>query len=222
MTLPGRKERPYPESDGKPTAETDVHRDQMTDPLYAIRWHFRDQPDLYVSGNLLMFYEPGNRRKHVAPDLFVVRGVGNHSRPNYLVWEEKRPDLVLEISSKSTWEEDFGQKKAVYARLGVPEYYLFDPTGEYLRPPLRGYRLSGEEYLPVLGSPMSSAALGLTLHVLDGKLRLGDAAGRLLPIPGEAYAGWEQERLRAEQERLRADEAQAEVERLRRLLEERG
>lgn len=205
MTLPRKRERPYPTTDGKPMAETDRHRDQMTDPLYSIRWHFRNDPTTYVSGNLLLFYEKGNRRKHVSPDLFVVQGTDSHPRDNYLAWEEPVPCLVVEISSRSTWEEDLGQKKAVYASLGVPEYYLFDPTGDYLEPPLRAYRLAGSEYLPVIGSPIHSPSLNLDLVIVDRKLRLAEPDGALLPVPEEAYLGWESERQRAESERQRAE-----------------
>ena len=61
----------YPESDGKPMAETDVHRDLMVDSIQMLQHHFRDEP-VYVSGNLLIYYEEGNIRKSVSPDVFVV------------------------------------------------------------------------------------------------------------------------------------------------------
>jgi hypothetical protein len=192
-------------------AETDIHRDQLTDPLYAIRWHFRDDPGLYVSGNLLLLYDPTDRRVHVSPDLFVVRGVGRHRRKQYVMWEElKAPELVIEISSSSTWQEDMGNKRAVYARLGIREYYLFDPTGEYLGPrPLRAYVLAGDEYAPVVGTPVHSAALDLNLVVVDGVLRLADpATGNLLPIPMEAYQNWQEAQGRAEAEARRAEAAE--------------
>ena len=44
----------------------------------------------------------------------------------------KAPDFVLEVVSRSTWREDVGRKRQVYERLGVPEYWQYDPTGEYL------------------------------------------------------------------------------------------
>src|SRR5262249_44737587 len=112
-TVP-RQRRPrelvYPTQDGKPMAETDLHRDDMTDLIQTVKDFFARARRVYVSGNLLVFYEEGNRRKHVAPDVFVVRGVKKHDRENYLVWAEGRaPHLVMEITSKSTRRED--QKK---------------------------------------------------------------------------------------------------------------
>ena len=48
--------------------------------------------------------------------------------------------MVFEITSRGTRLEDLGTKRALYAMLGVREYFLYDPLGEYLQPPLQGYR----------------------------------------------------------------------------------
>ena len=93
----------YPTGDGKPMAETDIHRENMVDLIQTLKDRFAADPMIYVSGNLLMFYEEGNRRKHVSPDVFVVRGIENRLRENYLVLEDgKAPDLIIEVTSKST------------------------------------------------------------------------------------------------------------------------
>ena len=205
MTLQQRLPKSYPESDGKPMAETDVHRDQMTDPLYALRWHFREQQDLYISANLLLLYDQFDRNKHVSPDLFAVRGVPRHRRRSYKIWEEPVPEVVIEITSPSTRREDFGHKRTLYAGFGVSEYYIFDPNAEYLNPPLRAYRLINGRYFRVIG-PIFSRVLGLFLVVVQGTLRLASPEGELLPIPEEAYQGWERERQRADDAQRRADE----------------
>ena len=80
----------YPTSDGKPMAETDLHSDQMMDLILTLQAFFADDDDVYVSGNLLVFYVPGDRRRQLSPDVFVVRGVAKHNRDNYLIWEEGR------------------------------------------------------------------------------------------------------------------------------------
>ena len=83
----------YPTTDGKPMAETDAHRDNMVNAIDVLRRRYDDDPQVYVSGNMLMFYVRGNKRKHLAPDVFVVFGVPKHMRDNYLIWEEgKAPD----------------------------------------------------------------------------------------------------------------------------------
>src|SRR5437764_994722 len=114
----------YPETDGKPMAETDVHATLMIELRSALEAFFRHAPDIYVSGNLLLYYEEGNPRKSVAPDVFVVRGVSKEQRRIYKLWEEGHaPDVVFEISSRSTYKEDLQRKWHLYAQLGVAEYY---------------------------------------------------------------------------------------------------
>ena len=60
----------YPESDGEPMAETDVHRDLMTDWIQMLKHHYRNETDVYVSGNLFMYYVEGEPRKCVSRDRF--------------------------------------------------------------------------------------------------------------------------------------------------------
>ena len=93
----------YPETDGKPMAETDVHRQLLTDLIFTLTNFFRDEPDVYVSGDLLLYYVEGDPKKRVAPDVFVVRGVSKRQRRIYKLWEEGRPpDVVIELSSRQT------------------------------------------------------------------------------------------------------------------------
>ena len=132
----------YPCSDGQPMAETPVHRRCMTYLIDALERHLRTgvRCPAYVSGNMFLYYEEGNPRAVVAPDVFVALGVPDRDRDTYLLWEEsKGPDFVVEVSSRSTRREDQGRKREVYARLGVSEYFLYDPRAEYLNPPLRGF-----------------------------------------------------------------------------------
>ena len=49
----------------------------------------RRDPDVYVWGNMMLYYVEGDRRKHVSPDVFVVRGVPKRpERDYYLTWKE--------------------------------------------------------------------------------------------------------------------------------------
>src|SRR5690348_6335414 len=124
----------YPTTDHKPMAETERHRRIMTATIETLEDFFAAQPRVVASGNMLMFYEPGNRRRHVSPDVFVVRGVPKHERDNYLVWEEGRaPQFILELASSTTRREDQTTKRQLYQdTLKVREYFLFDPNGDYL------------------------------------------------------------------------------------------
>ena len=76
----------YPTRDGRPMGETDLHRKKMQDLIDMLDDHFAGDPNIYVSGNLLVFYERGDKRKHVSPDVFVVRGVPKRPlRDHYLI-----------------------------------------------------------------------------------------------------------------------------------------
>jgi Uma2 family endonuclease len=132
----------YPSSDGEPMAETDIHIKLMMNLRFTLSQFFRNQADVYVGSNLLIYYVEGDTRKRVAPDVFVVRGVGKHDRRVYKLWEEGRaPDVIIELSSRQTWGEDLQKKWRLYEQLGVKEYYIFDPEYDYLPSPLLAYKL---------------------------------------------------------------------------------
>src|SRR5712692_4003730 len=105
------RETVYPTSDGRPMAETDWHRDIMCALIKVLQAFYASDPLVYVSGNLLLYYVPGNKRRHVSPDVFIVKGVHKHQRPYYLLWEEKKsPNLIIEVTSSSTRSEDVKKK----------------------------------------------------------------------------------------------------------------
>ena len=167
----------YPESDGKPMAETEYHRDIMIDFIQMLKHHFRDVSDAYVSGNLLMYYEEGNIRKSVSPDVFVVFGVSKKRRRTYRTWEEGyTPDFVLEVASKSTYRQDLTHKKELYASvLGIREYYIYDPYHE-VDPYFLGYRLMDGAYkeIALVDERLPSLVLGLELGEREGVFGLYD------------------------------------------------
>jgi Uma2 family endonuclease len=103
MATTGR-EVEYPTSDGRPMAETPLHMQEMIDLIETLQDHFAAEPNVYVWGNMMLFYAEGDPRKHISPDVFVVRGVPkNTPRDYYLTWKEgKAPDLIIEITSKTT------------------------------------------------------------------------------------------------------------------------
>ncbi|MFQ5343304.1 MAG: Uma2 family endonuclease [Anaerolineae bacterium] len=217
---PAREEIIYPETDGKPMAETDLHREEMIAIIEALSDYFRDAPDVYVSGNLLLYYEEGNTGASVAPDAFVVKGVSKGDRRTYRLWEEgKAPDMVIEVTSRGTRLQDLGTKRALYAWLGVKEYFLYDPLGEYLEPPLQGYRLAGGDYErmePAADGTLHSHELGLDLRREDGHLRLMDpVTGERLLSPAEAHAARRAAEARAAQAEAELERLRAELERLR-------
>lgn len=163
----------YPESDGRPMGETDQHRKEMIRQLEILERFFAGQR-VYVSGDLLLYYEQGNPKKFVVPDVFVVKDVEPADRRVYKLWVEGRPpDVIIETTSRKTRKKDTVTKPVLYATLGVKEYFLFDPTQDYLAPPLQGYRLVGAQYAPMEADAQGnlvSEALGLRLRPEQGKL----------------------------------------------------
>jgi Uma2 family endonuclease len=212
----------YATSDGKPMAETDFHRDDLVDTIETLQDRYDDAADVYVSGNILLYYVEGDKRRHVSPDVHVAKGIEKRRRLYYLLWLEKKgPDVVFEITSRSTRLEDRKKKFELYRDvLKVKEYFLFDPFGEYLDPPLQGFRLLGSEYRSIrpLHGRLPSKELGLHLERDGDRLRLYDpATGEYLLTPKEKARQAEAARRAAEADRRRFAE---ENERLRRELEE--
>lgn len=172
----------YPDADGKPMAESDQARDYLTYATKVLEIYFQDSLNVYVSGNLFVYYEKGNPKAVVAPDVFVVFGVNKGERRSYKTWEEgdKAPNFVLEITSKSTKKEDFETKPIIYAALGVQEYFKFDPIADYLNPQLQGSRLVEGNYLPIAETTLPNGVLSLSSQVLGLELRLQSGELRFL------------------------------------------
>lgn len=213
----------YPDSDGLPMAESEF---QFWPILYAgsaLANHYRARDDVYVVGNLLVYYEKAvgdEPAKSVSPDLMVVFGAPKHIRSSYVLWEEpKAPDFVLEIASSSTYRSDQSSKRDTYETMGVSEYWLYDPTGAYLSPRLQGHRLDRGHYEPLPVTDRADSALTGRSEALCLELRLypedrfrfyDSVSGRdLLSLDEEAQARQEAEaRLREEQVTRQALEAE--------------
>ena len=212
--LPLEQEIEYPTSDGHLIAETIEHQQVMIDLILGLRQRYADRTDVWVAGNFALCYERGNPRAHVAPDVMLAKGVEKRSRVNYLLWEEKPLSLAVEVTSRTTRREDEGKKKALYERLGVEEYVLFDPFGEYLRPRLQGFRLTRSRYQPIpleKDGSLSSQTTGLTFRPEGERLRLVDTAtGEPLLWDDELRAAHDREvaARRAAEDRIRTLEAE--------------
>jgi Uma2 family endonuclease len=168
----------YPESDGQPMSESDATRNYLIYCVEALRLFFQSRPQVYVSGNLFIYYEEGQTQKNISPDVFVIFGVSKRQRRSYKAWQEggKLPAFVLEITSASTKKQDEEVKPKLYESLGVQEYFQYDPTGDYLKPQLKGQRLVENRYQPIAAETLADGSIALHSNTLGLDLRL------LLPV----------------------------------------
>ena len=115
----------YPDTDGKPMAASERHREILNHTIETLKTHYEQIPDVCVSGDLLMYYVEGAPSKVVAPDVLVSFGLDKKDRNTYLVWVEgKLPEFVMEFSSKTTVGDDLGHKIVLYASLGIQDYFF--------------------------------------------------------------------------------------------------
>ena len=202
----------YPSSDGRPMTEN--------------MWQFRAivngagdiqsaHPGALVTGDILIYPEEGNRDNKIAPDVLVAFGLETRNRSSYFVWREgKPPDWVLEVASPGTQVEDRRTKPSRYAKIGVPEYWLFDPKGDvYPRgtPRLQGFELVDGEYQPLESRlvdgerTIRSEVLGLDVRIDGELLRFRDVAtGKDIRHRFEIEADEKRAEARAEREAARA------------------
>ena len=219
----------------------------MVDSFNCLSGHWRGRRDVFVGVDQFLYWDPAYdprtnaENPPAAPDVYVAFDVANRHRKSYVMWEEgKPPDFVLEVVSPSSRVRDVMEKPCVYAMIGVPEFFLYDPGDEHeetlphVGPPLVGFELSGGrggEYLPLPEEELPggvvgvrSKVLGLFLCVsragpapLDGSLRWYDpAAGGFLPTHHELAEAKRQAEVRAEASAARVAELEAQVEKLRR------
>ena len=204
----------YPCSDGEPLAESDQQYNAITDTVHALRVRYADRLDVYVAGDMFVYYRMNDPSRSIAPDVFVVFGAAKRLRPSYFIWREggNAPAVAMEMASPSTYERDLLVKRDIYESIGVTEYWRFDPLlGSCFTPPLAGDRLVEGRYRAIAVAEDTSgilrgysAALGLDLCVRDGELHLYDPLARAwLLSPAEDNAA----RLTAEAGRQAAESA---------------
>jgi hypothetical protein len=210
--------------------ETDFHAVAVLLLRRALEDHLAGRAAC-VASNMLLYFRQGDPSGRSDPDVMVALGVGRHQRRSFRTWEEDAvPNVVFEVASEETFEEDLTHKRGTYEQVGVREYFLFDPEGGWLSPTLQGFRLEGRAYqalAPEADGSLLSLELGLRLVPEGTRLRLVDLQSgvpvltRLEQIEQErarslaALRRADAERQRAEAERRRADELEAEVARLR-------
>ncbi len=230
---------PYPptdllEEDGVPL-ETDWHRVEMNLLIEVVTYRLLGQLDFFVGGNMFLYFneEQARNRDFRGPDFFFVKGAKlNPPRPYWAIWKEggRYPNLIIELSSPSTADEDRTIKKDIYEQIfRTPDYFIYDPFTKKLQ----GWRLEGQKYLPLkpndkgwLWCEELQLWLGTWEGVFQGKLntylRFFDTEGNLIPTQIERAEAAQQQAEAAQQQaeaaQKRAEAAEAEVARLKALL----
>ncbi|MCG6134586.1 MAG: Uma2 family endonuclease [Nostoc sp. LLA-1] len=204
----------YPDSDGQPMADNTKQFELIVLIKKNLDLLFANDPHVFVAGDLLWYPVEGSNTTRRAPDAMVVFGRPKQDRGSYLQWREDNipPQVVFEILSPGNSAKEMIAKYKFYERYGVEEYYLYDPdTSE-----LSGWLRSGNELaeIPEM-SGWVSPRLGIRFELSDGEL--------LIYRPnGQRFLSYEELDQQREQERQRAEQAEAELQALRALLQERG
>ncbi len=217
----------YPESEEFNVGETDWHMHWTSRLRDILRLRYRGQR-VYTGGNLLVYYVEGNPAKFIIPDHFVVLDCDPGPRRIFKIWEEGRtPDTVIEIISRGTSREDRLTRPIIFERLGIREYFLYDPQARYLKPSLQGFRLVDGSYQRIepVGGVITCQTLGFDLS-LDGlDLVLRDCQTGKVLLTGEEAAeqAAAEDKARVAEEKARVAEEKARVaEEKARLAEEKA
>ena len=217
----------YPSEDGEPLAETSVHADAIMATVAVLRNYLAEKfaaRSPVVLADQFLYYAQGFPRLRVAPDVMVIFDIAQKPYDNYKIWETgKIPSVIFEVTSESTQAHDQTKKQELYESIGVLEYWLFDPKGEWMPEKLRGYRRQAN--LPAKAEDLlvyEAIADGLS-QVLELRLEVAGSLinfyrqdnGEKLLIPSELAAAWQEEIQRAELAEERARLAEQELQKLR-------
>jgi Uma2 family endonuclease len=197
----------------EPPLETDFHRNQIDLLIRLLKHWWQDRPDVYISGNLTVYYNEQQLKKRDfrGPDIFIVLGTEKKDRRSWAVWEEggKYPNVVIELLSSATAAVDKGAKKELYQNVWrVPNYFWFHPqTLEFA-----GFHLVDGRYetlVPTDAGWLWSEQIQLFLGIHGQQLRCFTVEGNLIALPEEA-------------ERQAKEQAQQRAERLAQMLRSQG
>lgn len=222
-----QKEIFYPSEDGEPLAETSVHADAIITTVAVLRNYLAEkfaERSPVVLADQFLYYAQGFSRLRVAPDVMVIFDIPQQPYDNYKIWETGQvPSVIFEMTSASTQAHDQAKKRELYESIGVLEYWLFDPKGEWIPEKLWGYRrqanLPKNEEESLVYSAIAdglSQVLGLRLEVEGSLINFyRQDNGEKLLIPSELLAALQAQTQRAESAEERARLAELEAQKLR-------
>jgi Uma2 family endonuclease len=193
----------YPDSDGNPIAENTLQFEWIVTIKEGIDTVYRDDPDVFVAGDLLWYPVEGDPKTRVAPDTLVAFGRPKGYRGSYKQWEEGgiAPHVVFEVLSPGNRPDEMLAKFRFYERFGVEEHYIYDPDEITFSGWLR--RGAGLEQIGEING-WTSPRLGVRFQLTEEEFIIFGPDGRRFQTFGELARERdlvEQQRDRAQQER---------------------
>ncbi len=172
----------YPDSDGHFLPDNPLQADAIVNVRASLKQHFAKTDRVVLEGDMFIYHEEGNPRESIAPDIFVVRDHDLGDRRVYKLWEEgKPPHFALEVISPESKVRNEVDKRDLYERLGILEYFLFQPDPQQRGRRLVGYRLRGRSYRevePEATGELRSLVLEVEFRVEGRHLRLQNVKSR--------------------------------------------
>lgn len=194
----------YPESDGQPMADNTKQFHYIVSIKSGFDALYRDNPNVFIAGDLLWYPVEGNNKIRQAPDVMLAYGRPKGDRGSYLQWAEGRiaPQIVFEVLSPGNRMTEMEKKRRFYEQYGVEEYYQYDPDrGDLVGWLRRDERFEVIEEMEGWVSPRA----GVRFSLEEGELVLYQPDGQRFLTYLELLARAEAERQRAETEHQRAE-----------------
>ncbi|MFB2898113.1 Uma2 family endonuclease [Aerosakkonemataceae cyanobacterium BLCC-F50] len=203
VKIPTKQEIIYPERDGNPMSDNTKQFRWITTIQGGLDALFRDDPNVFVAGDLLWYPVEGDNKTRCAPDAMVVFGRPKGDRGCYVQWREDNiaPQVVFEVLSPGNTLTEMAKKLAFYDRYGVEEYYLYDPD----KVDLSGWvRSSSNGRLEVVDSIANwvSPSLGIRFDLSGEELQI-------FAPSGQRFATYVELQIAREEQQQRAEEAEA-------------
>ncbi len=166
----------YPSTDSDEIPETDIHFKLTANLVLTLENFLRNRAAVNVFGKVMFYYKKGSPKHSLSPDIAVCFGMEKAPQRVYKLWEETVPKVIIEIASAMTWQDDLYKKFELYEFLDVSEYYIFDPTYEYMPVPFFAFQLMNKEFInrKIENGRVFSESLGLELVDTGETLRLFD------------------------------------------------
>lgn len=213
---PRRVDPMYPDSDGKPMAENTLQFKWIVVIKEGLEALFRNDPNVFVAGDLLWYAVEGKPKIRTAPDALVALGRPKGYRGSYKQWEEAgiAPQVVFEVLSPGNRKGEMARKFRFYEIYGVQEYYIYNPdNGD-----LSGWCREGERLVPSVNmNGYTSPRLGIRFEPGPGRDNL-----TIIGPDGQRFLTYSEVIELRDSERQRADSEHQRAERLAARLRELG